>query len=72
MPPSFELVVCITSTALFDCSESHELWKCDRFLSTEEKQVRKVLSGSEVFEGIAAGLVCNIMSDLVSIESNST
>lgn len=27
MPVSFELVVCITSTALFDCSESHEIWK---------------------------------------------
>lgn len=24
-----ELVVCITSTALFDCNESHEIWKRD-------------------------------------------
>lgn len=27
MPISFDLVVCITSTALFDCSESHNIWK---------------------------------------------
>ena len=27
MPPSFELVVCITSTALFDCRESNNIWK---------------------------------------------
>jgi 5'-nucleotidase len=26
MHPSFELVVCIASTALFDCRESHEIW----------------------------------------------
>jgi 5'-nucleotidase len=26
MPISFDLVVCITSTALFDCSESHNIW----------------------------------------------
>jgi 5'-nucleotidase len=159
MPPSFELVVCITSTALFDCSESHEIWKhqgveaykihqraqvkvplkpgvgfplvqsllalnevaskhlvevvlvsrndsetgervrysidhyklritrmsftcgtdvtyylaawkCDLFLSTEEEQVRKVLSGSGVFDGMAAGLVCNIMPELASIQPN--
>ncbi len=29
MPSMFELVVCISSTALFDCSESHEIWKKD-------------------------------------------
>ena len=27
MSISFDLVVCITSTALFDCSESHNIWK---------------------------------------------
>ncbi|CAF4341661.1 unnamed protein product, partial [Adineta steineri] len=27
MTPTFELVVCITSSALFDCSESREVWK---------------------------------------------
>ncbi len=26
MQPSFELVACIVSTALFDCRESHEIW----------------------------------------------
>jgi 5'-nucleotidase len=160
MPPAFELVVCITSTALFDCSESHNIWKrdgveaykvhqrtrvkvplkpgvgfplvqslltlnevankhlvevvlvsrnnseagervrysinhyklritrmsftcgtdvthylpawkCDLFLSTEEKQVRKVLSGSDVFDGIAAGLVCNIMPETTSVQPDS-
>lgn len=29
MQPSFELVVCISSTALFNCTESHEIWKHD-------------------------------------------
>lgn len=29
MQPSFELVVCIGSTALFDCNESHEIWARD-------------------------------------------
>lgn len=159
MPPSFALVVCITSTALFDCSESHEIWnregveaykvhqrnhvtvllkpgvrfplvqslltlnevagkylvevifvlrndseagervryyinhyklritrmsftcgtnvtyylsawKCDLFLSTEKKQVRKVLSGSDVFERIAAGLVCTIIPESTSSQSD--
>lgn len=158
MAPSFELVVCITSTALFDCSESHGIWKregieaykahqrdhvkvplkpgvafplvqsllalnsvagkdlvevvlvsrndseagervrysinhyqlritrmsftcgtdvtyylpawkCDLFLSTEEKQVRTVLSGSDVFDGIAAGLICNIISETEPTQS---
>ena len=158
MLPTFELVVCITSTALFDCSESHEIWKregvesykahqcerakiplkpgvgfrlvksllalnevagkhlvevilvsrnngdagervrysinhyklqitrmsftcgtdvtfylpawkCDLFLSTEEEQVRTVLSGSNIFDGIAAGLVCDIVPELPSIQS---
>jgi 5'-nucleotidase len=27
MPISFDLVVCITSTALFNCSESHKIWE---------------------------------------------
>lgn len=27
MQPPFALVVCISSTALFDCSESHGIWK---------------------------------------------
>jgi 5'-nucleotidase len=29
MESSFKLVICISSTALFDCSESHEIWKRD-------------------------------------------
>lgn len=158
MEPNFELVVCITSTALFDCSESHEMWKheglesykahqrahvkvplkpgvgfplvrsllelnvaagkdlvevvlvsrndgeagervrysindyklritrmsftcgtdvtrylpawkCDLFLSTEEDQVRNVLSGSHMFDGIAAALVCNIVSESICLET---
>lgn len=27
MQSSFELVVCVASSALFDCRESHEIWK---------------------------------------------
>jgi 5'-nucleotidase len=163
MHPSFELVVCIASTALFDCRESHEIWiregskpyrkhqqehvnvpfkpgvgfplvqsllelnkvadiplvdvvlisrndtesaeriihsinyyglpitrmsftwstdvtryltpwKCDLFLSTEEGQVRKVLEGAtpDLFEGIAAGLVYNIIPEPVPVQPNST
>jgi len=29
MPITFDLVVCITSTALFDCSESHKIWQTE-------------------------------------------
>ena len=29
MPVTFELTVCITSTALFDCRHSHRIWKRD-------------------------------------------
>lgn len=160
MLPSFELVVCITSTALFDCSESHEIWKregvekykahqrdragiplkpgvgfrlvksllalneaagkhlvevvlvsrnnseagervrfsinyyklritrmaftcgtdvtfylpawkCDLFLSTDEEQVRTVLSGSNIFDGIAAGLVSDMVPESSAILSDS-
>ena len=160
MAPTFELVVCITSTALFDCNESHEIWQregleaykahqrdhvavplppgvafplvrsllqlnvvagrnlvevvlvsrndseagervrqsinhhklritrmsftggtdvtqylpawqCDLFLSTDETQVRKVLSGSDMFDGIAAALVCNIGSETVPLDSRT-
>ena len=38
-------------------------WKCDLFLSTEEKQVRQVLSGTDPFDGIAAGLVCSTIAE---------
>jgi 5'-nucleotidase len=46
-------------------------WKCDLFLSTEEEQVRRVLSGtsSDGFEGIAAGLVYNQNAEMMFIES---
>jgi 5'-nucleotidase len=38
MQPSFKLVVCISSTALFDCSESHEIWKRDGLEAYEKHQ----------------------------------
>ncbi|CAF4748651.1 unnamed protein product, partial [Rotaria sp. Silwood1] len=38
MPPTFELVVCITSSALFDCTESREIWKRDGFEAYKEHQ----------------------------------
>ncbi|CAF4667178.1 unnamed protein product [Rotaria sp. Silwood2] len=163
MSNSFKLVVCITSTALFDCSESHNIWKqqgleayknhqrnhvmeplkpgvgfrlvqsllnlnystdkelvdvilvsrndsqsgkrirnsisyhklgitrmsftsgtdvttylqawgCDLFLTTEEKQVRTVLSANSptTFNGIAAGLVCNIIAETTDLQSDNS
>ncbi|CAF3398181.1 unnamed protein product [Rotaria socialis] len=47
-------------------------WKCDLFLSTEENQVRKVLSttGSDAFKGIAAGLVCPPINETASTKFN--
>ncbi|CAF1482956.1 unnamed protein product [Adineta ricciae] len=159
MQSSFELVVCIASTALFDCSKSHRIWKCDGldaykkyqrehadqplkpgvgfplvqsllqlnkvvdkpivdivlisrndavsglriinsiefyklsiermsftcgeevtkylscwncdlFLTTEEEQVRNVLAGGHPhsLQGIAAGLVCNIISESIPVQ----
>jgi 5'-nucleotidase len=38
MPPTFELVICITSSALFDCSESHKIWDSDGFEAYSEYQ----------------------------------
>ena len=47
-----------------------QAWKCDLFLSTEEEQVRKVLAGatSDSFEGIAAGLVYNMIPEPVPVQ----
>jgi 5'-nucleotidase len=38
MQPSFELVVCIASSALFDCRESHEIWTHEGFESYKKHQ----------------------------------
>ncbi|CAF4245115.1 unnamed protein product [Rotaria sordida] len=38
MLPTFELVVCITSSALFDCTELREIWKRDGFEAYKERQ----------------------------------
>ncbi|CAF1135213.1 unnamed protein product [Rotaria sordida] len=38
VPPIFELVVCITSSALFDCTELREIWKRDGFEIFKEHQ----------------------------------
>jgi 5'-nucleotidase len=42
MPPTFELVICITSSALFDCSESREVWKQDGLEAYKEHQRTRV------------------------------
>jgi 5'-nucleotidase len=49
-------------------------WKCDLFLSTEERQVRRVLAGlnKAQFEGIAAGLVYHITPELVPVQPTLT
>lgn len=41
-------------------------WKCDLFLSTDENQVRQVLSATGMFQGIAAALVCSIVPESMS------
>ena len=38
MQTDFELVVCITSSALFDCTESRAIWKHDGFEAYKEYQ----------------------------------
>ncbi|CAF3013214.1 unnamed protein product [Rotaria sp. Silwood2] len=43
MPPTFELVVCITSSALFDCTESREIWKRDGFEAYKEHQCANLM-----------------------------
>ena len=45
-------------------------WKCDLFLSTEEREVRGVLAGLNrvSFEGIAAGLVYHMIPDPVPVQ----
>ena len=47
-------------------------WKCDLFLTADEDQVRTVLSGtnSDVFRGIAAALVCNIVDTTANVDLN--
>lgn len=59
-------------TAGTDVTKYLSAWKCDLFLSTEEEQVRTVLSAnsSRAFEGIAAGLLYNISSETTSFMSN--
>ncbi|CAF1084787.1 unnamed protein product [Adineta steineri] len=42
MTPTFELVVCITSSALFDCSESREVWKQHGIEAYKEHQRTRV------------------------------
>jgi 5'-nucleotidase len=42
MQPSFELVVCIASTALFDCSESHEIWQRDGIEAYKRHQCENI------------------------------
>jgi 5'-nucleotidase len=47
-----------------------QAWGCDLFLSTEEKQVRTILSpdAPSRLKGIAAGLVCNIIAETTGIQ----
>ena len=43
MAPKFELVVCITSSALFDCSESREVWKQSGLEAYKEHQRTRIM-----------------------------
>jgi 5'-nucleotidase len=54
-----------------------QAWGCDLFLSTEEKQVRTVLSPNapnapNALKGIAAGLVCNIIAETTVLQSDDS
>ncbi|CAF4003458.1 unnamed protein product [Rotaria sp. Silwood1] len=53
-----------------DVTKYLHAWKCDLFLSTEENQVKRVLAGvtSDPLEGIAAGLVYNMISEPVPVQ----
>jgi 5'-nucleotidase len=51
-----------------------QAWGCDLFLTTEENQVRTVLSPNAPsrLKGIAAGLVCNIIAETTGLQSNDS
>ncbi|CAF3162857.1 unnamed protein product [Rotaria socialis] len=59
-------------TAGTDVTKYLPAWKCDLFLSTEEDQVRTVLTSTNgnIFEGIAAALVCSIRDETITTELN--
>jgi 5'-nucleotidase len=59
MSSSFELVVCITSTALFDCSESHNIW-VQKGLKAYQKHQRKQAS-IPLKPGVAFPLVQSLL-----------
>ncbi|UJR12271.1 hypothetical protein I4U23_016448 [Adineta vaga] len=42
MQSSFELVICIASTALFDCTKSHQIWKSDGLEAFKQYQRENV------------------------------
>ncbi|UJR08860.1 hypothetical protein I4U23_013115 [Adineta vaga] len=50
-----------------DVTRYLQAWECDLFLSTEENQVRAVLSANATLTNrkIAAGLVCNIFAEAI-------
>ncbi|CAF1120406.1 unnamed protein product [Rotaria sp. Silwood1] len=57
-----------------DVTRYLQAWGCDLFLTTEEEQVRTVLSANAptMFKGIAAALVCNISAEKVDLQSDGS
>ncbi|CAM2706358.1 unnamed protein product [Rotaria socialis] len=43
MPLTSELIVCITSSALFDCSEAHEIWKRDGLVAYQAHHCERLM-----------------------------
>ncbi len=66
MEPSFELVVCIASTALFDCSESHEIWIRDgleAYKKHQREHINAALKPSVGFPQVQSLLELNKVVD---------
>ncbi|UJR29633.1 hypothetical protein I4U23_017181 [Adineta vaga] len=66
MQSSIKLVVCIASTALFDCSESHEIWKRDgveAYTNHQRENVNKPLQPGVGFPLVQSLLKLNEVVD---------
>ncbi|CAF1380184.1 unnamed protein product [Adineta steineri] len=65
MPDSFMLVICITSTALFDCSESHNIWKRDGLEAYKKHQLDRVM------EPLKPGVGFRLVQSLLTLNSSA-
>ncbi len=80
MQPSFELVVCIASIALFDCRESHEIWAregCESYKKHQHEHVNVPLKPGVGFPLVQSLLELNKvvdkpLVDVVLVSRNDT